>query len=301
MSAASDDPYAIEEDLTNHPDEESPRMSRMQFFWGILLLMLALVGDLGAASLDLGNGELACVFIGLWLAQYVIVWLLVQSYVASKLNRILLGIALTLGISLLAVVGMGVAWPPGIPLEIVAMIFAGSLGIYALAGWIQRWLFAKSDFHWISKSRVGSSQFSIRMMLGAMGVSAFLAMVIKWLRFTPYGSGRFGLRTDFLIIGIWFEWIAIGIGLLTFLTVAVFRSKSRHFYIPVFLLTALAGPALVQTVGLWIIGLGLSIRSSPKLEYYLWAYSIEAGLILGILMAIPLLPSVSKMRSYYES
>jgi hypothetical protein len=181
------------------------------------------------------------------------------------------------------------------------MIFAGSLGIYALTGWIQSWLFAKSDFYWISKSRVGSSQFSIRTMLGAMGVSAFFAMVIKWLRFTPYGAGLLGSSTDFLIIGTWFGWIAIGIGLLTFLTVAVFRSRSRHFYIPVFLLTALVGPVLVQTVGFWIIGLRASMRSGPKLEYYLWAYSIEAGLILGILMSIPLLPSVSKMRSYYES
>jgi hypothetical protein len=47
-----------------------------------------------------------------------------------------------------------------------------------------------------------------------------------------------------LAVAIWFGWIAIGIGLASFLAVAAFRSKSRRFYIPMFLLFLLIGPLL---------------------------------------------------------
>jgi hypothetical protein len=104
-----------------------------------------------------------------------------------------------------------------------------------------------------------------------------------------------------LVIGIWFGWIAIGIGLASFLTLAAIRSKSRRFYIPMFLLCLLIGPLLVQTMGLWIFNLGEDLRSDQPSEYYLWTYGIQAGLILGILAVVPLLPSGPKPNSTDES
>jgi len=309
MSSMSDDPYAIDEGLTVDPTDRSsklnhpggnPRMSRLQVIWGALLLMTTVIGDLSVASLQLGESFVACIFIGLWIAQYMALWLLIHSYITSRFMRILFGLMLTISIGLLASVGMSIAWPPGIPNDVIGIILLGSVGIYGIAGWIQSLLLGMSDFQWFPRDRANSSQFSIRMMLGAMVVSALLAMAIKWLKVSSEPTVFDSVKL-LVAIGIWFGWIAIGIGLVSFLAVAAIRSKSRLFYIPVFLLVLLIGPLLVQTVGLWIVNFGEELRSDQRSEYYLWTYGIEAGLILGILAVVPLLPSGPKPDSSDES
>ena len=306
MSSISDDPYLIDENRAvnptlessklNHP-EEIPRISRPQVIWGFILLLTTVIGDLGAASLQLGKSLLACLFIGLWIAQYMALWLLIHSYITSRFMRILFGLMLTISIGLLASVGMSIAWPPGIPNEFIWILLLGSVGIYGIAGWIQSLLLGMSDFQWFPKDRANSSQFSIRMMLGAMVLSALLAMVIKWLKVSPYDPTYFSSWNEMVVVGIWFGWIAIGIGLASFLTVAAIRSKSRRFYIPMFLLFLLIGPLLVQTMGLWIVNLGEDFRSDQRSEYYLWTYGIQAGLILGVLAVVPQLPPGPKPNS----
>lgn len=309
MSSMSDDPYAIDEGLAVDPTDRSsklnhpggnPRMSRPRVIWGALLLMTAVIGDLSVASLQLGESFVACIFIGLWIAQYMALWLLIHSYITGRFMRILFGLMLTISIGLLAIVGMSIAWPPGIPPMIIGIILLGSVGMYGLAGWIQNLLLGMSNFQWFPKDRSDSSQFSIRMMLGAMVISALLAMAIKWLKVSSQSTPIDSVKS-LVAIGIWFGWIAIGIGLASFLAVAAIRSKSRLFYISMFLLVLLIGPLLVQTVGLWIVNFGEGFRSDQRIEYYLWTYGIEAGLILGVLAVVPLLPSGPKLDSSDES
>ena len=60
---------------------------------------------------------------------------------------------------------------------------------------------------------------------------------------------------EFLAIGIWFTWLAIGIMLLAFFEVGAFRSKSRLFYRGLFIFVLLAGPLVFQTVGLMLINI----------------------------------------------
>ena len=167
----------------------------------------------------------------------------------------------------------------------------GSLGIYSLAGWLLSRILRRSDFYWISKTTVNSGQYSIRLMLGAMIVSAMVAMAAKGLRFRPVGSGISYSFMDFLAIGIWFMWLAIGIMLLAFFQIGAVRSRSRLYYRRLFTFVLLAGPLVFQTVGLMLISIGAAFSMHHRLEFYLMAYAIEAGIVVGIASVIPLLPS----------
>jgi len=294
MSEVSDDPYELVEAPVSDLQQSPQWITRLQVLWGILLLIATVVGDFGVPSLQLGPDGLGCISVGLWLAQYIVLWLLIHSYVSSKLARVLLGLILTLCISFFVIVGMGIGWQ-GMPIDFGLIIMVGSLGIYALAGWLLSQMLRCSDFYWVSKNRAGSGQYSIRMMLGAMAGSAMVAMAAKWLRFSSFGPGIPSL-IDFLAIGIWFTWLAIGIMLLGFFEVGAFRSKSRLFYRGLFILVLLAGPLVFQTVALMLISIdpefgdpGLSW--DQRLEYYGFAYAIEAGIVLGIAAVIPLLPA----------
>jgi hypothetical protein len=292
MSEVSDDPFELVEAPVSDLQQSPQWMTRLQVLWGILLLIATVVGDFGVPSLQLGPDGLGCISVGLWLAQYIVLWLLIHSYVASKLARVLLGLILTLCISFFVIVGMGIGWR-GMPIDFGLIIMVGSLGIYALAGWLLSRMLWRSDFYWVSKNRASSGQYSIRMMLGAMAGSAMVAMAAKWLRFSSFGPGIPSL-IDFLAIGIWFTWLAIGIMLLGFFEVGAFRSKSRLFYRGLFIFVLLAGPLVFQTVGLMLISIGPNFTGpglSWDFQYYVFAYAIEAGIVLGIAAVIPLLPA----------
>jgi len=294
MSEVSDDPFELVEAPVSDLQQSPQWMTRLQVLWGILLLIATVVGDFGVPSLQLGPDGLGCISVGLWLAQYIVLWLLIHSYVASKLARVLLGLILTLCISFFVIVGMGIGWQ-GMPIDFGLIIMVGSLGIYALAGWLLSRMLWRSNFYWVSKNRASSGQYSIRMMLGAMAGSAMVAMAAKWLRFSSFGPGIPSL-IDFLAIGIWFTWLAIGIMLLGFFEVGAFRSKSRLFYRGLFILVLLAGPLVFQTVGLMLINIDpgftyAGLSWDQRLQYYGFAYAIEAGIVLGIAAVIPLLPA----------
>ena len=94
MSEVSDDPYELVEAPGSDLQQSPQRMTRLQVLWGILLLIATVVGDFGVPSLQLGPDWLGGVSVGLWLAQYIVLWLLIHSYVASKLARVLLGLIL---------------------------------------------------------------------------------------------------------------------------------------------------------------------------------------------------------------
>ena len=295
MSEVSEDPYELVEAPGSDLQQSPQRMTRLQVLWGILLLIATVVGDFGVPSLQLGPDWLGGVSVGLWLAQYIVLWLLIHSYVASKLARVLLGLILPLCISFFVIVGMGIGWGET-PIEVVLIMMVGSLGIYALAGWLLSQMLRRSDFYWVFKNRVSSGQYSIRMILGAMTVSAMVAMAAKWLRLSSFGSGIGPSFMDFLAIGIWFTWLAIGIMLLAFFEVGAFRSRSRLFYRGLFTFVLLAGPLVFQTVGLMLINIGPGFTDPGlswdlRLQYYVLAYGIQAGIVLGIAAAIPLLPA----------
>lgn len=288
-SSHAEDGYEWDEDSELRVLERSLSPSKLQFLWGVLLLLVAVAGDLGAASLKLGQGSLAGFVIGLWLAQYLALWLVIQSYVRGRLKRILLGVLLSLGISMIVILGFNIAWRPGVPIVFVALIELGSVGIYLLAGWLQKLMYWWSDFSWLETDQTDSRQYSIRTMLGVTVLSAIFALGAKWIVVAP-NPGRSLMVNDLISIGIWFGWIGINLGFLCFLLVGALRSEYRWFYVTLFGLALLLGPAAFQAVAYRILSNSSSFKFVQSAEHYRMAYAITLGVVVGIAMVIPLLP-----------
>ena len=280
-------------DSQTRAPELSQRFDGFQLLWGLLLAILVLVGDLGIASLGLEQeGFLACFSVGLWLAQYLAIWLLLHSYVPDRLLRFLLGGPLSVATSMLVIIGFNIAWTPRVPIEFVAIICLGGLAIYLLAGWLQSQMFRRSDFYWVTRDQVGSGQYSIRSMLGLTAISAGLALGAKWISntrdTTVYRQGWTGW--DLVALGIWFIWTSLAMGLLSFLLLGALRSKSRWFYLPLFGVALLLGPAIFQTLAFAILTSSPEFGFLQRTEYYIWAYAVTLGVVAGVLMVVPLIP-----------
>jgi hypothetical protein len=277
-------------DSQTRAPELSQRFDGFQLLWGLLLAILVLVGDLGIASLGLEQeGFLACFSVGLWLAQYLAIWLLLHSYVPDRLLRFLLGGPLSVATSMLVIIGFNIAWTPRVPIEFVAIICLGGLAIYLLAGWLQSQMFRRSDFYWVTRDQVGSGQYSIRSMLGLTAISAGLALGAKWIsNTTVYRQGWTGW--DLVALGIWFIWTSLAMGLLSFLLLGALRSKSRWFYLPLFGVALLLGPAIFQTLAFAILTSSPEFGFLQRTEYYIWAYAVTLGVVAGVLMVVPLIP-----------
>ena len=284
-----EDGYEWDEDSELRVLERSLSPSKLQLLWGVLLLIVAVAGDLGATSLKLGQGSLAGFVIGLWLAQYLALWLVIHSCFRGRLKRIFLGVILSLGISMIVILGFNIAWRPGVPIVFVALIELGSVGIYLLAGWVLGLMFLRSDFCWLQGDQPGSRQYSIRTMLGVTVLSAIFALGAKWIVVAP-NPGRSLMVNDLISIGIWFGWIGLSLGLLCFLQVGALRSKNRSFYIMLFGLALLIGPAAFQAVAYRILSNSSSFKFVQSAEHYRMTYAITLGVAVGIAMVIPLLP-----------
>ncbi len=284
------DSYEWDGDSQTRAPELSQRFDGFQLLWGLLLAILVLVGDLGIASLGLEQeGFLACFSVGLWLAQYLAIWLLLHSYVPDRLLRFLLGGPLSVATSMLVIIGFNIAWIPRVPIVFVAIICLGGLAIYLVAGWLQSQMFRRSDFYWVTRDQVGSGQYSIRSMLGLTAISAGLALGAKWIsNTTVYRQGWTGW--DLVALGIWFIWTSLAMGLLSFLLLGALRSKSRWFYLPLFGVALLLGPAIFQTLAFAILTSSPEFGFLQRTEYYIWAYAVTLGVVAGVLMVVPLIP-----------
>jgi hypothetical protein len=282
------DPYEWSPIATDELDRQEHRMKPWQMRYLILLVFTVLLGNLGIASLRLGNSE-GAFFTGVWIAQYVMLWLGIHSYVASKGARILLGGFLTGCLSVSVILGMIIAWR-FVPVDVIIIILIGSLGIYGLAGWMLSQMLRRCDFDFVSYRKDRTGQYSIRTMLGLMTGSAILAMATKWLSWNPSAAGVAFEIVDWIVIGIWFGWLAFGLGLLGFLQLGAVRSRIRWFYRPLWGLAVLLGPSLFLVVGMLLLSQGKRFVFGLRQEYFQAAYLVAAGITFGIAVVIPLLP-----------
>jgi len=190
---------------------------------------------------------------------------------------------------MLVIIGFNIAWTPRVPIEFVAIICLGGLAIYLVAGWLQSQMFRRSDFYWVTRDRAGSGQYSIRSMLGLTAISAGLALGAKSIsNTTVYKQGWTGW--DLVAMGIWFIWTSLAMGLLSFLLLGALRSKSRWFYLPLFGVALLLGPAIFQTLAFAILTSSPEFGFLQRTEYYIWAYAVTLGVVAGVLMVVPLIP-----------
>ncbi|MFM8573031.1 MAG: hypothetical protein ACKOAU_15665 [Pirellula sp.] len=287
------DPYEFQESEIAKL-ERQPTLSAFRIVWGVLLLSVALIGNFIFPSFGLGEFEGSFV-IGIWIAQYVVVWLWMYAHLHSKLSRFMLGMILTVFLSVAEIIGMMKFWSP-VPPEVIGIIILEGIGIHLIAGWIMCQLFRRSNFNLEPDQEGSRGQYSLRGILASMVVSAILAMVAKWIGMNSQGTRGFYSLSDLVMIAVWFVWLDFGLGILAFLQVGAMRSSSRWFYRPLFFLVLILGPFLFQLVGLWIVGYSdWFVLRRMEWKYVLIAYLVEAGIVLGIFTGLPLLPKRSGM------
>lgn len=280
------DPYVLQSDkVSDDQERNSLRTCIARVLWGFLLFVAAVVGGLKISLLNLRDEYIACAVMGLWIAEFVIVWLLVRSYITTGSLRLLMGCLLPQALGFLNFAGLNFGGR-AVPIEIVFILFFGGVGIYALSGWIAGWLIERSDFNWFARRGKFSLQISIRTILSLMVVSAVVAMVCKFLDFSLHTLVQgFHSWFDLLMVIIWFEWIAACAGVMSFLVIAIFRSKRRGYYLSIFLALSVAGAWIFQIAGLF------NFRN-----HFRSACAFELGVTLGVLAVLPLLPANSSIK-----
>jgi len=283
--------------------------------WGVGLLALAIVGHLSIPWLlwkivgkyrSLGQvyflnalvfvyEMLGAFFIGLWIAQYVAIWLWLHGYVSSRARRWMTGLFLSLSISYAAMVGLSLAWGPP-PIESFLMCFLGGAGVYALLGLVLGILLRSSKFVWKPRASTAGSKYSLKTLLGAMVGSALLMIAIKSFPFDGRGSEE-PIAQQVSLLSIWLAWLAVAISILTWLQLGTVFSLRRRRFRVCFLVVMLLGPAFFHAIGLWLLSWGERFSGYYSFEELAIAYAIEIGLVAGVGLVICLLPGSSPVNS----
>ncbi len=227
-------------------------------------------------------------FFGLWFAEYVALWLWINSYVVSRTTRWLLGLFLSAAISYTVLLGMSIAWGPA-PHDFFWFCLIGSLGLYATINLLLKLLLRRFDFRWQPIQLGTGSRYSIRALLGTMAGSAFLMLGLKLF---PYNSAsaRGNSVLYFVPFAIWLAWLAIAIATLIWLQLGAVFSRRRGRFVISFVTLAIFGPTVFHHIGEWLLNWNRQIAFTIQFEQFVIAYSIELGLLVGVALVLPLLP-----------
>lgn len=317
MSDEDDSPNAHRANYSAYEDDDSEArsfVSRRGYGWTFFLIVVAILGNLAVPiTLDRLIGErytppprpfpmgsvlewmsyyfntsFRAVFFGVWFAQYIAVWLWINSYVASRTTRWLLGLFLSAAIAYTVVLGMSIAWGPA-PADFFWFCMIGSLGLYATINVLLKLLLRRSEFRWQPIQLGAGSRYSIRALLGTMVGSAMLMLGLKLF---PYDSADARGTTVFFFVplAIWIAWLAIAIATLIWLGLGLVFSNYRGRFAVGFLALATLGPIAFHLIEAWILAWNPETVFTIQFEQFVIAYSIEVGLIVGVALMLPLLP-----------
>lgn len=304
--------------VSSVPSIEEDRVPRSAYRWGLGLLALAALGQLFIPLLlfkYLGDSlafgrvylsnrwfpvfeNLGAFFVGLWLAQYIGIWLWLHSYVTSRAVRWMIGLFLSMAISYLAMAGMSLAWGPP-PIEAFLFCFLGGAAVYSLLGLVLSVLLRCSNFEWqprASWSGGTGSRYSLKTLLGAMVGSALLMIALKSFPLDKGASGG-GIAQQFTSLSVWLAWLAVAISIQTWLQLGVILSHRRPRFLVCFLVAMLLGPALFHAVGLWLIRWEDASVGEYSYSELVIAYAIEIGLVAGVGIVMCALPRTSSVNS----
>lgn len=275
------------------------RPAQHQFPWEALLLAIVVLGNVLVPTLlqtvfeptgfrandQFSLYEATCLgLIGLWIAQYVLVWLWVNSSNQTTAIRYFLGAFLSSAITYLVLFGLTSAWGPGPTRADVLMIMVLVTCTYFLAGWLMHGLFRCTQVAWKPEGAGVQKQLSIRTLLGMTTVSAVGMLALSRLPF-----GRFNLMyggNSMVSFAIWIVWISLAAAVLIWLLVGSFRATKPWIFRTSLLVFAVTAPWIFQAVAalLW----GMSGQTTVyEWERYFWGYAVEAGLILGVAAVLP--------------
>jgi len=275
------------------------RIPRLAVRWAGVVLALAIVGHLSipwllwefvgkAGFMAPGNfpnrwtlyEALGAFLIGIWIAQYVAIWLWLNGYIASRARRWLIGLFLSLAISYIAKVGQSLGWGTP-PIGLFLLNFLAGAVVYSVLSLLLGILLRSSIFMWKPFASATRSTFSMKTLLWAMIGCALVMLTIKSL-----GS----IAQQVIPVSIWLVWLAVAISIQTWLQLGTVFSLRRWRFRVCFLVLMILGPAIFHAIGLWLLSWGDRFSGKYSFEELMIAYSIEIGLVAGVAMAIGLLP-----------
>lgn len=136
---------------------------------------------------------------------------------------------------------------------------------------------------------VKQSLISIRALLGTMIGSAVLMLGLKLF---PYDSSGVRVKSamGFVPLAIWLAWVAIAIATLIWLQLGSIFSPQRGRFILCFFALAIFGPIVFHLIGAWLLAWNPETRFTIEFEQFVIVYSIEADLVAGVALVLPLLP-----------
>ncbi|MBM3966346.1 MAG: hypothetical protein FJ308_14970, partial [Planctomycetes bacterium] len=271
----SDDAASVSSLLSIEEESiEEDRIPRWAYRWGLGLLALATLGHLFIPllifkylddSLSFGRAYLSnrwfpvfeilgAFFVGLWLAQYIAIWLWLHSYLKSRITRWMIGLFLSMAISYLEMAGMSLVWGPP-PIEAFLFCFLGGAAVYSLLGLVLSVLLRSSNFKWQPRASFSGGtgdRYSLKTLLGAMVGSALLMIAIKSFPLDKRASGG-ETAQQITFLSVWLAWQAVAISIQTWLQLGVILSHRRRRFLVCFSVAMLLGPALSHAIGLWLI------------------------------------------------
>ncbi len=302
------------------PSIEEDRIPRSTYRSGLGLLALAALGQLFIPlllnyvgdSLSLGRAYLSnlwfpvfeilgAFFVGLWLAQYIAIWLWLHICVASRAARWIIGLFLSIAISYLAIAGMSLAWGPP-PIEAFLFCILGGAAVYSLLGLVLSVLLRSSNFEWQPRASLSGgtgNRYSLKTLLGTMIGSALLMIAIKSFPFEGRNSDG-PIAQEVSLLSIWLVWLAVAISIVTWLQLGTVFSLRRWRFRVCFLVVILLGPAFFHAIGLWLLSWGEGLSGNYSFEELAIAYAIEIGLVAGVGIVMCLLPRTSPVNSEYS-
>jgi hypothetical protein len=236
---------------------------------------------------------ISAVSLGLWIAQYVALWIWLHTYVVARPTRWIAGLCCSPAISSIVMFGMSSAFGPA-PLDALLFVVIGSMGVYVVLGAILGILIRSSDFHWRITATSKESRFSIRALLGMMAMSAILMLGLKLASSqSPDSAGSSEITesiSNAISFAIWLVWLAIATATLIWLQIGAVSSSHRDRFAILFLLMMLIGPSIFHRIGAWLFAWNTDLEFAIDMEQFVIAYGIEIGLVMGVAFVILLLP-----------
>ncbi len=287
-----------------------PRLSMPRVVWGVVLTVLSIVGNftvpwlIEAFNLMIEpfspspNGWYLAlfgmlfygVFGGLLIAQSLSVWLISNAYVSSRRRRLLVGLFANMLVITTWVIGVPLAVGAKPPLLTVVFFLGGGTIAYLIIGWILGILLKQTRSGWNQTERRFTSQYSLRSLLVVMVAAAVVAMIGKWISDktrSSFGWIQVGELVSVILISIYF---VLAISCLVWLQYKASRGSNKTFSLAMFLSYLALCPFAFLCVSCGSIEWGRHWREILSFGYFLEAYSIQFGIVLGVALVMPLLP-----------
>lgn len=300
---ASEDTFPLS-DASPALDPKTTLAKRWLFAWFALCALISLVGNLllpkAVERLTWSWQETtSLVLTGGLLAQFAAVgtWMALSRW--TRPFRFLSGITLGLLLPLALIGGMNWAYSQqnqDIPVAgFIVMLLAG-VSIHLIAAWLISQLLrgrkavllnAESSFPRDAFSQ--NKQYGLKFLLAAMATTAVLSQTLR--ASFPKSEVSWLDGWEYVPLALWFLWLIVGMSILAWLHCLLVLEPRRRWWMWIAWLACVAiGPLLFQAVSAYGIFGGTTSTHRFRFELtqnvLVFAYRIELGLVLGLLLAL---------------